>query len=624
MGQNARLRQQSHTSSDASISKMPMKPRPQKKERPAPKKRTVAPLPPPLPRVKLLPRELLPVISKTNMKENLDNEFVEFRNINEHLPSLKKVNGSIMIQNLYSPIEHFTISGESSSYFVDLHAKLFGEEAEKDLALFVKRVHLVEPIQAMEGVYRFPADGALPQEAEGWQNTLTKIHSEYNEAYIDTLCGATLSRLVELEMSPHWIRFYGTFNARAQSYMYNITGEISTLRHEKWFKKNEEAGLFSIRVVGEEPSRPTVEMVDDDDGSVHSMLDCDRLGDEKSHAESDACKSHAESDECKSETPSTDDEAPVAVVAAPAVRIVKLDNNSICEDESEDDESETSSQHQCEYYAEFEDFPVQVTLLERCEGTMDALLDIEETSTDTELAKTKDARWSAWLTQVMSALTVAQYYYGLVHNDLHTNNIMWTTTDEPYLYYKLVGATSTKFYRVPTYGRLMKIIDFGRASFWLSNREDLLITDSYAPDNDAADQYNCPPYYDDTQPRVDPSPSFDLCRLAVSMFDAVYPEQPPTKEPQVVMAKERGRITYETESPLYNILWKWLTDDEGKSIMRKPDDSERFPDFDLYKHIARHAKNSVPREEIQAAYFAGLYTIDSPPDNVKVWTVPLQ
>ena len=108
------------------------------------------------------------------------------------------------------------------------------------------------------------------------------------------------------------------------------------------------------------------------------------------------------------------------------------------------------------------------------------------------------------------------------------------------------------------------------------------------------------------------------------MFDAVYPEQPPTKEPQVEMAKERGRITYETESPLYNTLWRWLTDDQGKSIMRKPDDSERFPDFDLYKHIARHAKNSVPREEIQAEYFASLYTIDAPPADVKVWEVPLQ
>jgi len=554
------------------------------------------------------------------MKENLDNEFLQFRNINEHLPSLKKVNKSTEIQNLYSPIEHFTISGESATYFIDVNAKLFGQEAEETIALFVKRVHLVEPIQAMEGIYRFPVDGSLPQEEEGWQKTLAKVHSEYNEAYIDTLCAATLSRLVELDKSPHWIRFYGTFNSRVQSYLYNITGEISSLRHEKWFKKNEEAGIFRISVVGEEPTQPRVDVVDSAQESPGgSMLECEQLDDVESRTTS------VKSDDCKSEIPSTDDDTEIAQVAAPPVRIVKLETNSIGDpdDEEEADEDDESGAHQCEYYAEFDDFPVQVTLLERCEGTMDALLDVEEASTDPEMAATKDARWSAWILQVMSALTVAQYYYGFVHNDLHTNNIMWSETTETHLYYRLTGKNGTKYYKVPTYGRLMKIIDFGRASFWLSDRSDLLITDSYAPDNDAADQYNCPPYYDETEPRVDPNPSFDLCRLAVSMFDAIYPEQPPIKSPQTVMAKERGRITYETESLLYNLLWKWLTDDEGRSIMRKPDDSERFPDFDLYKHIARHAKNSIPREEIQSTYFMNLYSIDTPPNDAKVWDVPL-
>ena len=598
------------------------------------------------------------------MKENLDNAFVEFHNINEHLPCLKKLNKSDDVQNLSSPIEYFTVSGESNGYFVDVNAKLAGQETEQTIALFVKRVHLVEPILAMEGAYTFPSDGSLPSKETGWQNTLTKIHSVYNEAYIDTLCGATLSRLVELEKSPHWIRFYGTFNCRTQSYMYNITGEISSLRHEKWFKKNEATGIFRIRVVGEESVRPSVAVVSSEENEIveESAIECDQLGDTESLSSGSTSVS---TDECKSVGPSTDNEADVEVVAPPAVRIVKLDETLDTASEgsqrSKDSGSECSegsggsggsggsrsrgskdsgssgssgsrgsgsssgsTQHQCEYYAEFDDFPVQVTLMERCEGTMDALLDAEETDVDGVLAETKDARWSAWLVQVMAALTVAQYYYGFVHNDLHTNNIMWSTTEETHLYYKLSGTTGvTKYLKVPTYGRLMKIIDFGRASFWLSDRSDLLITDSYAPENDAWDQYNCPPYYDETQPRVDPNPSFDLCRLAVSMFDAIYPEQPPTKAPPTVMAKERGRISYETESPLYNLLWKWLTDDEGKSILRKPDDSERFPDFDLYKHIARHAKNCIPREEIQSEYFVNLYSVASPPEEVKVWEVPL-
>jgi hypothetical protein len=254
---------------------------------------------------------------------------------------------------------------------------------------------------------------------------------------------------------------------------------------------------------------------------------------------------------------------------------------------------------------------------------MDALLDVEEETDDDLLIDSKDERWSAWLYQVISALTVAQYYYGFSHNDLHTNNIMWCGTEEEFLYYKLDAKT---YYRVPTFGNLMKIIDFGRASFYLDDKETLLIPDSFEEGNDAGGQYNCPPYHDAKEPRVDPNPSFDLCRLAVSMFDALYPDNPAIKTPNKVVAEEQGRISYETESELYNILWSWLTDDKGKNILRNPDDSERFPDFDLYKHIARYAKNSVPRLEARRPYFEKLYKIDKDkiPAKTKIWEIPTQ
>jgi hypothetical protein len=69
-----------------------------------------------------------------------------------------------------------------------------------------------------------------------------------------------------------------------------------------------------------------------------------------------------------------------------------------------------------------------------------------------------------------------------------------------------------------------------------------------------------------------------------------------------------------------------LTDEEGMSIMRNPDDSERFPDFDLYKHIARHAKSAVPREEALNELFTNSYLVtrESIPDGAKIWEIPLQ
>jgi hypothetical protein len=110
------------------------------------------------------------------------------------------------------------------------------------------------------------------------------------------------------------------------------------------------------------------------------------------------------------------------------------------------------------------------------------------------------------------------------------------------------------------------------------------------------------------------------------MFDALYSEQPPLEDVPEKISEEVGRVTFETESKLYNMLWFWLTDSEGKNILRNPDDTERFPDFDLYKHIARYANNCVPREQAQAAYFEAQYKIDETkiPSGTKIWELPLE
>ena len=79
----------------------------------------------------------------------------------------------------------------------------------------------------------------------------------------------------------------------------------------------------------------------------------------------------------------------------------------------------------------------------------------------------------------------------------------------------------------------------------------------------------------------------------------MYTETPGIKTPKKIMAEEPGRISYETDSDLYNLLWLWLTDKQGKNILRTPNDNERFPDFDLYKHIAKYANNCLPFNIIQ-------------------------
>ena len=54
-----------------------------------------------------------------------------------------------------------------------------------------------------------------------------------------------------------------------------------------------------------------------------------------------------------------------------------------------------------------------------------------------------------------------QKHYSFTHNDLHINNIMYTSTSKTFLYYKY----NNIYFKVPTYGYLFKIIDFGRSHF---------------------------------------------------------------------------------------------------------------------------------------------------------------
>ena len=51
-------------------------------------------------------------------------------------------------------------------------------------------------------------------------------------------------------------------------------------------------------------------------------------------------------------------------------------------------------------------------------------------------------------------LYVEWSYFKLTHNDLHLGNILFKPTNDEYLYYKIMN----KYYKIPTYGYIVKII----------------------------------------------------------------------------------------------------------------------------------------------------------------------
>ncbi len=130
-----------------------------------------------------------------------------------------------------------------------------------------------------------------------------------------------------------------------------------------------------------------------------------------------------------------------------------------------------------------ESFPVQLTILQKLSSSLedvffktDYFLDPTRNHNHVDNASVKST-----FAQIITALSASQETIGMVHNDLHMGNILHEEVDPkrtPYIYYQ--RKPSAKFptrvpdqeqagrptyYRVPTLGKVFKIIDFGRASF---------------------------------------------------------------------------------------------------------------------------------------------------------------
>ena len=101
---------------------------------------------------------------------------------------------------------------------------------------------------------------------------------------------------------------------------------------------------------------------------------------------------------------------------------------------------------------------------------------------------------------------------------------------------------------------------------------------------DANSQYNFEPFFNPKNKRVIPNPSFDLCRLATSMLDFLL--ERPTKNPNVL-----------------SLIEEWCQDDKGKNVLYKNSGEERYPDFKLYKMIARNVNRHTPQNQLSRECF---------------------
>ena len=264
---------------------------------------------------------------------------------------------------------------------------------------------------------------------------------------------------------------------------------------------------------------------------------------------------------------------------------------------------------------DIKDFPVMLIYLEKSNGVLDDLIQDYDAVGCRPGSEQWEKQWSAWMFQIIAACCVMQHTMSLTHNDLHTNNIVWSETEDEYLYYSKRDGT---VWKVPTYGKIFRIIDFGRAIFRIQNK--VVYSDDFCEGNDAATQYNFGPIRDPDMSEITPNPSFDLCRVAVSIFENLFPQEPDRKKGGKVLSEEPGLKVIETTSELFNVMWSWMVTDFGENVLINSEGEEKYPNFDLYKVIAEDCHQARPCDQLIKKPFSQ-FKINSTPKDQKVYSL---
>lgn len=501
--------------------------------------------------------------------------------------------GQFQANHLFARVLDFEGSGNCSVQFINKEIK----------PAFCKVSHLLDPIRSLQLFYNNKERGDLRKQR--------KLENPMNKAYVDALANYLLGQVTERGLSPHFCYFYGCYRGIASKYRYDITEEFESFRKYRSFWERRKAGVFSLHVEPDSVDSDEEENEnEEEDEELRAYFQTTPTSTLRSTAftalteSSSRGKRRLSTFSAKSHI-SLDGESYDASGVCLELQSVGSVPTAEGEQEESSEDSEDSEDSDMSdllpnwnVYAEFQEYPVMLIFQEQMTKCLDDLL-MDEEEVGAELGSSAwEDRWTAWTFQIVSALCVAQGILGFTHNDLHTNNIVWKKTDIKFFVYRSRDGT---IWKIPTYGKLFKIIDFGRAIFRVGDA--WFVSDDYEKGGDAEGQYNFGPRMRASKPEVVPNPSFDLCRYAVSIFDALYHDMPAERLDGNILSREGSWEVHETESPLWNLLWSWMVDDKGENVLRGENGDEKFPDFDLYQHITTHVHNSKPQDAIHKSLF---------------------
>ena len=463
---------------------------------------------------------------------------------------------------------------------------------------FFKFSPILDPLRYMTGRYGPSTEALLRLPYVDSNGGHSKSRGGNNSAYVDGFFSYLTAGLLHSHGFLHGLDSYACFLAKKNNFLVDVADDMDHLASSEFFSQHEgelfhfEASArarFSQGLGSGKRRTPLVMTAADlepveaeEASSASSMQDLESIfcPPEDPLAQAPGlelvfagnvggkplagARSERDSSSCSSRSSGTDEDGGDESVSDGCPQ-----DESQSERGSVSDAGTMSSMGEDSVFLSVKEFPVCAIALESCEATLDQLM---------VRKGLKPEEWESAMFQVVASLLGYKRCFRLTHNDLHTNNVMYKHTDKQYLCYKING----QLYRVPTFGRLYKIIDFGRSIYEF--RGERLCSDSFGKHGDAATQYNCEPFMNPKRPRLDPNPSFDLCRLGCSLYDHLMDEYEGSefRPPAVV-----------------EMMMNWCTDDKGRNIMYKSSGVERYPDFKLYKMIARTVHNHTPEKALQ-------------------------
>lgn len=525
---------------------------------------------------------------------------------------------------------------EEDYHLYNCRLKNIKNNKSKDKDLFVKMAPLLDPYKYLVGKYNIKDDKlfTLPKLNSNQLDCNPKYIDPNNSGYVDGLFLYFTSALLHTHEFLHGVDFYGSFLGIKNDFVINIFDDIDYLNNSEFFNNNKnilftvddyehlykntseklkpitiqhntsEKSLFSIASFDNEIFDNLFEenKFNDVDNNMIDLVDITNVNILDNKDCNNNITLHSKSS-CSSRSSYTNDEDS----ETSTVLSQEISNNEVIDGSDENDNGENDNEDNSEneddsceeeiIEAIIPKFPVQVICMEYCEDTFDNLIVTEELTPE---------EWYSAFMQIIMILITYQKTFNFTHNDLHTNNVMYNTTDKKFLYY----CYKNKYYKVPTFGRIFKIIDFGRSIYKFDGK--IFCSDSFQSGGDAATQYNTEPYLNEKKPRLEPNYSFDLCRLACSIFDYAIDDF------------EYMKDIRKCEDPIKRLILEWCLDDKGINILYKNDGSERYPDFKLYKMISRFVHNHTPHSQLERPEFDAFskFKGDVPNDCMNIDKIP--